>query len=619
MTHPVLPVASPRESRAWLGAQLRARPGATGLTLVVGLLAAATAIVPAYALGLLVDRVRAGGGTDALVPVAVVIVAAAVVGGLATGLSAQLIRRLGARILADLRERVLDTALRLPVAVLDRAGRGDLVSRVGADVSAIDRAVSEVLPTMISAVLLAAISLGTIIGIDWRLGLAGAVAVPLYLLGLRWYLPQAAPAYAAERVAIAQRSQQFVESTQGIRTVHAYRLEDRHLAGITAASARARDISTSVFALYTRFVGRINGADLTGLGAVLVVGFLLVRQGTVTLGEVSAAALLLHRLFGPILMLMVTFDKAQDAGASLARLVGVLRTDPERRTGGTATSAHDLVLAGVSFSYDGATPVLRDVSLRVGPGQVVALVGSTGAGKTTVASIAAGVLRPGHGEATLGGVPVTELPARTIALVSQETHVFAGPLGEDLRLARPHATPEELTAALARVGALAWALNLPDGLDTVVGDGGHRLTAAQAQQLALARVVLLDPAVVVLDEATAEAGSAGARDLEQAAASALEGRTALVVAHRLTQAVAADHIIVMDHGEIVESGPHADLVGADGSYARLWAAWTARATTGTQPIRTDATAGPAVGSGDPPVPHRRHVRWTGSPLTAQRE
>ncbi|MEU8376276.1 ABC transporter ATP-binding protein [Micromonospora sp. NPDC048894] len=619
MTHPILPVAGPRASRAWLGAQLRARPGGTGGTLVVGLLAAATAIVPAYALGLLVDRVRAGGGTDALVPVAVVIVAAAVVGGVATGVSAHLIRRLGAGILADLRERALDTALRLPAAVLDRAGRGDLVSRVGADVSAIDRAVTEVLPTLISALLLAAISLGTMTGIDWRLGLAGAVAVPLHVLGLRWYLPRAAPAYAAERVAIAQRSQQFVESVQGIRTVHAYRLEDRHLAGITAVSARARDISTSVFALYTRFVGRIHGAELAGLGAVLAVGFLLVRRDAVTLGEVSAAALLLHRLFGPVLHLMVTFDKAQDAGASLARLVGVLGTDPEGRGGGTVPTAHDLVLTGVGFSYDGATPVLRDVSLRVGSGQVVALVGSTGAGKTTVASIAAGALRPGHGTATLGGVPVTELPARTVALVSQETHVFAGPLDEDLRLARPHASPEELTAALARVGALTWVLALPEGLGTVVGEGGHPLTPAQAQQLALARVVLLDPAVVVLDEATAEAGSAGARDLEQAAAAALAGRTALVVAHRLTQAVAADHIIVMDHGEIVESGPHADLVGAGASYARLWAAWTARAADGPGPTRTDAAAGPVVGSGDPPVPQRRQVRRDGPPLTAQRE
>ncbi|WP_229068418.1 ABC transporter ATP-binding protein [Actinoplanes sp. DH11] len=574
---PLLPIAGPRQSRAWLGAELRTRPAATGFTLLAGLLAAGASIVPAYILGLLVDRIRAGGDAAAIAPAAAAILAAAVVGGAATGLAGYLISRLGSRILADLRERVVATALRLPATVLDRAGRGDLLSRVGADITAIDKAVSDVLPGMISALLLAALSLAAIIGIDWRLGLAGALAVPLYVLALRWYLPRAAPSYAAERVAIAARSQLFVEGMQGIPTVHAYRLEDRHLAGIDGASARARDISISVFARYTRFVGRINRAELVGLAAVLVAGFVLVRQGLVTVGEVSAAALLFHRVFNPIMILMVTFDKAQDAGASLARLVGVLGTDVAERAAGTPPTGRDLVLDDVSFSYDDATPVLRGVSLRVEPGELVALVGSTGAGKTTAASLAAGILRPDKGYALVGGVPVTDLPARTVAIVSQETHVFAGPLAEDLRLARPDATDDDLAAALAGVGALDWARALPAGLDTVVGDGGHQLTAAQAQQLALARVVLLDPPVVVLDEATAEAGSAGARDLEQAATAALRGRTGLVVAHRLTQAAAADRVIVMEHGEIVESGSHAELVAGGGRYARLWAAWSARA------------------------------------------
>ncbi|MEU4690971.1 ABC transporter ATP-binding protein [Actinoplanes sp. NPDC023714] len=571
-----LPIAGAAATRSWLGAELRARRASATLTLIAGVLAAGATIVPAYALGLLVDRIRAGGDIGAILPVATVIVVAALVGGPATGYAGYLIRRLGSRILADLRERTVDTALRLPAQVLDRVGRGDLLSRVSADITAVDRAVSEVLPTMISALLLAVISLAAIAGIDWRLGLAGAVAVPLYVLGLRWYLPRAAPAYAAERVAIADRSQQLVESMQGIRTVHTYHLEDRHLDGIATASARARDISMSVFALYTRFVGRISRAELVGLGSVLVVGFLLVQKNAVTVGEVSATALLFHRLFGPLILLMVTFDKAQDAGASLARLVGVLEMPLPRAPSSPAPGGGELVLDRVGFAYDDGPPVLRDVTLRLAPGEVVALVGSTGAGKTTAASLAAGILRPTSGTATLGGVPVADLPARTIAIVSQETHVFAGPLGEDLRLARPKATDEDLAAALDRVGALDWARDLPAGLDTVVGDGGHHLTAARAQQLALARVVLLDPAVVVLDEATAEAGSAGARDLERAAAAALEGRTALVVAHRLTQAAAADRVVVMEHGEIVESGPHEVLVAAGGRYAQLWGAWSAR-------------------------------------------
>jgi len=574
-----LPIATARESRAWLRAELRGRRGEVTGTLVAGVLAAAASIVPVYALGMLVDEVRDGAGARAVVPIAVVIVVAALVGGAAMGLSTYLIGRLGARMLADLRESTVATALRLPALVLDRAGRGDLLSRVGADIAAIGKAVSDVLPQVISALLLGVLSLAAMAGIDWRLGLAGAVAVPFYVVALRWYLPRSAPRYASERAAIAERSQLLVESMQGLRTVHAYRLEDRHLRDIDGASAKARDISVDVFTLFTRFVGRINRAEFFGLAAILVVGFLLVRDGAVTVGETSAAALLFHRLFNPVSMLLYTFDEVQNAGASLGRLVGVLRMAAEDRSGGRRPADSALTLDDVSFSYDGVTPVLRNVSLRVEPGERVALVGSTGAGKTTAASIAAGILRPGSGQARVDGVDVRDLPAHTVAIVSQETHVFAGPLVEDLRLARPGADVADVEAALETVGALGWARALPEGLETIVGDGGHDLTAAQAQQLALARLVLLDPAVAVLDEATAEAGSSGARALEESAAAATKGRTALIVAHRLTQAAAADRVIVLEHGSIVESGTHADLVAAGGRYAELWAAWESRTPT----------------------------------------
>ncbi|WP_067497199.1 ABC transporter ATP-binding protein [Actinoplanes sp. TFC3] len=570
-----LPIATAKQSRAWLASELKTRRGETAGTLIAGVLAAIAAIVPVYVLGLLVDRVREGAGAHAIIPIALVIVASALVGGAATGLSTYLIGRLGARLLADLRESTVSTALRLPALVLDRSGRGDLLSRVGADIAAIGKAVTDVLPQVISALLLGVLSLAAMTGIDWRLGLAGVIAVPLYVLGLRWYLPRSAPRYASERAAIAERSQLLVESMQGLRTVHAYRLEERHRREIDTVSAKARDISVDVFTLFTRFVGRVNRAEFAGLAAILVVGFLLVRNGSVTVGETSAAALLFHRLFNPVSMLLFTFDEVQNAGASLGRLVGVLRmpvpADQSRPADGAALS-----LDKVCFSYDGVTPVLRDVTLRVEPGERVALVGSTGAGKTTAALIAAGILRPASGSACVASVPVTEVPERTVAIVSQETHVFAGPLIEDLRLARPGASVTEVSAALAKVGALEWASALPEGLGTEVGDGGQELTAAQAQQLALARLVLLDPVVAVLDEATAEAGSAGARALEDSAAAALQGRTALVVAHRLTQAAAADRVIVLEHGSIVESGSHEELVAAGGRYADLWSAWSAR-------------------------------------------
>lgn len=577
----ILPVAAGRETRAWLRGEMRSRIGTVSATLAVGIVAAAASVLPVYVLGVLVDRIIDGAPSSAIVTIAAVIGTAALVGGLANGVSNYLIGRLGAVMLADLREAGVQRALSLPTVTVERVGRGDLLSRVSTDVATIAKAVADVFPTMFAAVMLATLSLVSMLGLDWRLALAGAVAVPFYVLALRWYLPRSAPRYAEERRAIAQRAQVLMENMLGADTVHAYHTHPAHQDGIDGASARVRDISIGVFTFFTRFVGRINRAEFIGLSVILVTGYWLVQHGSVTVGQTTAAALLFHRLFSPISMLLFTFDEAQDAGASLARLVGLvnLPCHADAAVPGAAPRDGALELTDLEFSYDGEHLVLRGVSVRVDAGQRVALVGSTGAGKSTVAGIAAGVLTPQHGVARIGGTPLTELTAeqrrRHVAIISQDVHVFAGPLADDLRLANPEATDAEVLAALDTVGAAGWVADLDDGVRTVVGEGGHELTSAQAQQLALARLLLLDPTVAILDEATAEAGSLGARDLERAAAAVTEGRTTLIVAHRLTQAASADRIVVMAHGAVVEEGTHADLVSANGRYARLWRAWAA--------------------------------------------
>ncbi|UWZ34152.1 ABC transporter ATP-binding protein [Dactylosporangium roseum] len=576
----ILPVATGRQTWAALGAEFRRLPGRTAAAVLTVVAAGAGGLVAPWVLGHMVDDIVAGTDPGRILGAAAVVACAAVLGGALTALGSVLVARLGETILARLRERVIDRALHIPSATVEKAGTGDLVARAGDDVAVVTNAITATGPDFVSAITTVTLTAGGLFALDWRLGLAGLAAGPVYVFALRWYLPRSAPFYAREREVTAERTQAMVDALRGVETVHAYRLEDAHLRHITGRSQAAVDVVLRVLRQFLRFGGWINRAEFVGLGAVLVVGFLLVRDGQATVGATTAAALYFHRLFNPIGMLVLEFDTIQQAGASLARLVGVARLtpSPSPAPGGPVPADTGIEVTGLHYRYDDGPPVLRDVTLRIAPGERVALVGASGAGKTTLAGVAGGVLAPVEGTVRLGGVDLAALGEaavrRRICLISQEVHVFAGTLLDDVRLARADATEEAVVAALELVGALDWVRALPDGLHTHVGEGGHQLTAAQAQHLALARLVLMDPEVAILDEATAEAGSAGARELERAAAAATAGRTTLVVAHRLTQAARADRIVLLEHGTVAEVGRHEDLVRAGGRYSRLWHGWT---------------------------------------------
>ncbi|MBC2906176.1 ABC transporter ATP-binding protein [Streptomyces cupreus] len=574
----LLPTASGAETLAALRALLHGHRLLAVTALGVLVAGTGTGLLTAPLLGHVVDLVVGQAGTDALVLPTVLLISVALASGAATAVGSALVARLGETVLAALRERFVERALALPLERVEAAGSGDLVSRVTGDVSVITNSVRQALPEFARSALVIVLTLVGLAVLDWRFLIAVLLAVPVQVLSVRWYVRRAAPVYAEHRVATGALQHQLLDSVGGVRTVRAFRLNRVHADVLEQRSRSAVDLALRGIHTVTGFFSRLNLAEFIGLSGVLVTGFLLVEGGSVSIGTATAAALYFHSLFNPVNAALFLLDDAQSAGASLARLVGVSNLAGEPEPGGRAVPVDGSVkVSSLTYHYVSGHPVLRDVDLEVGSGERVALVGASGAGKTTLAKLIAGIHQPSGGTITLGGVDAGELgPAgvrRAVTLISQEVHVFAGPLAEDLRLARPEATNEELRAALATVGALEWAQALPDGLATVVGEGGHRLTVSQAQQLALARLVLADPPIAILDEATADAGSAGARVLEAAALKALEGRTGLMVAHRLPQAATADRVVVLDEGRVVENGTHEELAVAGGRYATLWAAW----------------------------------------------
>lgn len=571
------PTASWSQTRTVVGQQLSHIPRARSQAFVALALltagACANVAIPIL-LGKVIDTVIVGG---AITPVAISLVLMAAVSALLSASGFYVVSRLTERVIANLREDMVATALRLPTHRVEEAGTGDLVSRSTDDVAELSAAVTDSVPVLAKSLFAVAATGLALVSLNWQYVMVVAAVTPLYFFAARRYLHRAPQRYTDERASMAERARRLLESIRGRKTVRAFRLEEHMHGRIERASQGVVD--NGYAARRTMMVLQLwmTGIELVMLIIGLVVSFWVVRSQALSIGTVTAAMLLLIRLRGPLMGLMRVIDTVQSGYASLSRIVGVV-IDPPRAVpaSGAPTPRGAAEVRDVSFSYDNGGWAVQDVSLELPAGHTVALVGASGAGKTTVAALLAGLRVPEQGKVLVDGVEVsalsdTERVAR-LAMVTQEVHVFSGTLRADLSLAAPQANDEQMLQALERVGA-RWYAQLEEGLDTVIGSQGIQLDPVASQQLALARILLLDPKLVIMDEATAEAGSVGAESLEQAAAEVTRGRTALVVAHRLDQAARADRIVVMDNGRVVEQGSHQELLDYGGRYRQLWAAW----------------------------------------------
>jgi ABC-type multidrug transport system fused ATPase/permease subunit len=574
----LLPIADNADVRRYAKATARKHPRQLGLAIGLHALAAIAGLAAPRLIGDLVQDVSTGTTTSHVDKVIIAIAAFLLAQTVLTRFARFVSFTFGEKVLAELREDFVEQSLALPIGVVENAGTGDLLTRTSRDVEALGWSVRFAMPETLIAMVTTFFSIAACVLVGTWVLVPLVLGVPVLFVATRWYLKRAKDGYLRESASYAAINASLAETTDGARTVEALGLEEHRLAQIDADIAESFAAERYTLFLRTMWFPSVEVGYLVPTVVTLLFGGYLHAQGHVSLGDVTAATLYVQALVDPVDRLISWLDELQIGATSLARLLGVAHVPDDRSPSGEEPEDEQIDADEVRFAYVTGRDVLHGVDFHVEPGERVAMVGPSGAGKSTLGRLLAGIHPPRAGTVTVGGVGMTDLRLDDlrghVALVTQEHHVFVGSVRENLALAIDDlATEDRMRNALSAVDALDWVLALPDGLDTRVGSGGLTLSPAQAQQIALARLVLADPHTLVLDEATSLIDPRSARHLERSLAGVLEGRTVIAIAHRLFTAHDADRVAVVEDGVISEIGSHDELIATNGSYAALWHSW----------------------------------------------
>ncbi len=541
------------------------------------------ALTVPYLVGVTIDRalrVRPGGDATTLEllvgALLVVITAAAVAGNAFLRVSG----RIGQDVLYDLRMAVYRHVQELSLSFFERYTSGRVISRLTSDVDALGELLASGLTSVVTSLLSVVAIAVILLRLDLRLGLVALASFPIVLIVTRWFRHESERAYRAVRTAIALVIVQYTESLGGIRAVQTFRRESRNQEIFEDVNGRYRDAN-----IWSNRVAVLFGPGVYGIGrlttaAVLLYGGVLVAQGSVSLGILAAFVLYVRQFFDPMLELSQFYNLFQAAAAALEKLSGVLDeapSVPEAEDPVALPEARgELDLKGVTFAYR-RKPVLHEIDLHIPAGQVVALVGETGAGKSTIARLIARFYDPGQGTVALDGIDLRRLATtdlrRAVVVVTQESFLFSGTVADNIAFGRPGATREEVESAARAVGAHDFISRLAAGYDTDVRRRGVRLSSGQRQLVAFARAFLADPRVLILDEATSSLDLPTERLVQRALRTLLKGRTAIIIAHRLSTVEIADRVLVVDGGRVVEDGSPGDLELTGGRYGQLHRQW----------------------------------------------